>query len=113
MHSKGGDKPITICALSFALDVAGGPNAASKRHGVDPSIASTSAAFKKRRGGHVDIDDDSSASLLPQSKKRTARKKSATKHRCPSHPKSTMYLILHGPKSCKIEYGLCLALQLV
>ena len=31
----------------------------------------------------------------------------------PSHPKSTTYSIFHGPKSCKIEYGLWLALQLV
>ncbi len=31
----------------------------------------------------------------------------------PSHPKSTIYSILHGPKSCKIKFGLWLALQLV
>jgi hypothetical protein len=80
----GGDTSMPICALSFASDAVGGPNAASKHHGANPSIASTSAAYKKRRGGHVNIDDDSSASLLPQSKKKTARKKSATKRRCSS-----------------------------
>jgi hypothetical protein len=84
MHSRGGDTSMPIHALSFALDVAGGPNAASNCRGANPSIASTSEAYKKRRGGHMDIDDDSSASSLPQSKKKTARKKSATKHRCSS-----------------------------
>jgi hypothetical protein len=29
------------------------------------------------------------------------------------HPKSTIYSILHDQKSCKIKYGLWLALQLV
>ncbi len=76
---------MPIHALSFALDVVGGPNAASKRRGTNPSIASTSAAYEKRRGGHVDIaDNDSSASLLPQCKKKTVRKKSATKCHCSS-----------------------------
>jgi hypothetical protein len=55
---------MPIRALSFALDVVGGPNAASKCRGANPSIAGTSAAYKKRRGGHADIDDDSSASSL-------------------------------------------------
>jgi hypothetical protein len=73
---------MPIRALSFALDVVGGPNATSKRRGTDLSIPSTSAAYKKRRGGHVDIDNDCSDSLLPKSKKKIAGKKSATKRCC-------------------------------
>jgi hypothetical protein len=51
IHSRRGDTSMPIRALSFASDVVGGSNAASKRHGADPSIASTSAAYKKRRRG--------------------------------------------------------------
>ncbi len=36
----GGDKSMPIRALSFALNFARGPNAASKRRGANPSIAS-------------------------------------------------------------------------
>ena len=65
MHSRGGDTSMPIRSLTFASDVVGGSNAASKHCGADPSIASTSAAYNKRRGGHVDRDDGSSTSLLP------------------------------------------------
>jgi hypothetical protein len=68
IHSRGGDTPIPIRALSFALDVVGVTNAASKRCDANPSIARQEifGVISYPKISHMDNGKEFTAKLILQ-----------------------------------------------